>query len=289
MILYVMYPVIKHRDKKKIFQDFKNPYFLMGVSLFFVCLIPWFVLNQMNFSSPTASLFVGVEKVSGYYIADWYFYFINWFDIFGMIGIFALTGAYFLLSKRNNPKNLILFLIIASIILFMLIPRKETRYLLHFFQIYSILIAIGITEFKKLVKPSWLVPAIAIILAISNLYIGIQMIQSGLQSSVGLREAGIWLSDRVPPNSKIMSNDYPYLYYFTGKEVVPFPPEEKTFQDSLSNNIYYIVLNSQEPTYPAYVWRGDSEKVPAIDNRFILENTFQEYNKTYIWVYRVSK
>jgi len=297
MIVYVLYPFLRIKTKKRTFKLFprgllKNWGFWLGIILFFAVLIPWFQLNQATFGSPVGAMFTGLGTVTeGYYIGEWYFYFVHWFEIFGLIGIFAIPGIVSLLLKRKNSNMLILLIIILSTIFFMLLPRKETRYLIHFFQIYSIMIAVGLIEFRKWVKSSWFFPLIGVIFVSINLLAGIQMIQNDIPAGKSLKEAGLWLSDRIPEGSTIMSQNVPVLYYTAGRQIIYFPASETELREKvIEDNISFIVIESREPTYPDYIWviQGD-EKYPSsvFDEGFELEKTFEEYNKIYVWVYRV--
>jgi hypothetical protein len=52
----------------------------------------------------------------------------------------------------------------------------------------------------------------------------------------------------------------------------------------------FVVIESREPTYPDYVWvwHGENKEPSGVFGSGLkLEKTFQEYDKTYVWVYRV--
>jgi hypothetical protein len=62
---------------------------------------------------------------------------------------------------------------------------------------------------------------------------------------------------------------------------------QKTMQEW---SVSYIVIYSKEPYYPEWVWswEGD-ERIPSpVFDRFGAPKEFQEYNKTFVWVYEVK-
>ncbi len=258
--------------------------------VFLLILIPWFQFNMIVFGSPIGAMFTGLGTVTeGWYVADWYFYFTHWTEIFGLVGMFAIPGIISLLVKRNKPNTLIFLMILLSLIFFMIIPRKESRYLLNFFSIYMIMIAVGIKDVRIWVRSNKTIPVIAIIFIFINFAAGIQMIAQDIPAGSSLKEAGWWISEKIPEGT-IMSQNVPQLFYTSGKRIVYFPDKAEDLQKAIHNwSVSYIVIEAREPTYPEWVWSWeDYEKFPSpIFDQFRSVKEFHEYNKTFVWVYEV--
>jgi len=302
MGVYVLYPIYfqftqKNKNKgmlKKIRNSFwvkSWPYWL-GFVLFALILIPWFQFNMMVFESPVGAMFTGLGTVTeGWYVADWYFYFTHWTEVFGLVGVFAIPGIVALFVKRSKPNTLILLMVLLSLIFFMIIPRKEARYLLHFFPIYMMMVAVGIKEFRLWVRSNKTIPAIAIIFVLINFAAGIQMIAQDIPAGSSLKEAGWWIGERIPEGTTIMSQNVPQLFYTSGKRIVYFPDNAEDLEKAIQNwSVSYIVIEGREPTYPEWVWRWEGyDKFPSdVFDQFEPPQEFQEYNKTYVWVYKVA-
>jgi 4-amino-4-deoxy-L-arabinose transferase-like glycosyltransferase len=302
MGVYVLYPIYyqftqKKKNKgltKKVRNSFwvkSWPYWL-GFVAFIIVIIPWLQFNMHVFGSPIGAMSTGLGTVTeGWYIAEWYYYFTHWTEIFGLVGIFAIPGIVSLLVKRNKPNTMMFMMIILSLVFFMIIPRKETRYLLHFFPFYLAMIAIGIKDFRIWIRSNKTIPVIAIIFIMISFVAGIQMIAQDIPAGSSLKEAGWWVGDRIPDGTTIMSQNVPQLFYASGQKIVYFPDDVNELQDAIQNwSVSYIVIESREPTYPDWVWSWeDYEKFPSpVFDQFGSPQEFQEYDKTYVWVYEIT-
>jgi 4-amino-4-deoxy-L-arabinose transferase-like glycosyltransferase len=287
VLFYLLYPLFSRKKT----EWFKDRMYWLGIILFFVLLVPWFWMNQINFKSPVGSLFVEAGTVTDkWYFGEWYYYFIHWIEAFGLFGIFAIPGIIFLVDKHKDFRSKFILLIAAmSLLFFSLIPRKELRYLLHYFAMYIILLSVGISEFIKWMKLRKVILSIVIIFSLLNFMAGIQMIIFDMNGGFSLKDAGLYLKDIAPENTRIMSQNMPVLYYTTGKQVIYFPENETEFVNyTVKNNVSFVVIESREPTYPEYVWITNGGKKPSkVFENFTLEKTFEENNITYVWVYKV--
>lgn len=288
-IVYILYPIVTRTNKK---QWLLNSYYWLGLIIAFLILIPWFLFNLGAFDSPVGALFTGLGTVtSGWYLGGWSFYFTHWFELFGLIGLFAIPGITYLAVRWKRSDVLIFLVAIVSLLFFIMIPRKEARYLLHFFPIYTLMMALGVVEFKKWVRSKRGVYIIAIIFVLLNLIGGIQMLQMDVQAGSSLKEAGLWLSERAPEGTRIMSNNIPVLYYTSGREIVYFPEEQESLRDVIEGeNISFLVIEKREPSYPEWVWVMEEwNKYPSgVFLGFNLENEFKENNETFVWVYSIG-
>jgi len=286
-IVYLLYPLVRAKTRKLM----KDKYYWSGLILSLIILTPWFVHNQINFNSPVGALLVETGTITGeWYRGEWYFYFARWIEAFGLVGFFIIPAIISLSIKPKNSGNLLIVsLTVISILFFILIPRKELRYLLHYFSVYMILISIGIVEFRKWFKSKRWVPFIVIFFSMLNLIGGIQLIVADSLGGSSLKEAGLYINNVAPEGTRIMSQNMPVLYYTASREIVYFPENETDLMNKISeNNVSFIVIESREPTYPDYVWIMENwEKKPsAFWDNFTLEKTFEENNKTYVWIYK---
>ncbi len=305
VLAYIIYPIMRSNKKGIAFAEnfkrnvlslLKNWGFWSGLAAALLIIVPWIMQNMAVYGTPLGAMSTGLGTVtSGFYLADWYFYFSHWFEIFGLIGIFMLFGFVYLFTERSNSNNLILLVFLLSFIFFMSIPRKEARYLIHFFEVYFIMISLGILELKRWLRSRTVIPLIATVFIAMNFLAGIQMIENDAMTGVSLRDAGLWLGVHAPEGSRIMTNNMPPIYYTSGREIVNFPGELENLKSEIEReNVSYLLIESREPTYPEWLWvidKSGSEWIKrpsgALD-MFELEKTFDEYNKTYVWVYRAD-
>jgi len=286
-LFYLLYPLFSRKKSKW----FKDRMYWLGMALFFILLVPWLWMNQINFKSPIGSLFaVGVTVTNNWYFGEWYYYFVHWIETFGLFGIFVIPGVIFLVGKYKDFRSKFILLVASmSFLFFLLIPRKELRYLLHYFTVYIVLISIGTSEFRKWIKSKKLMLLVIIAFTLVNFMAAIQMITSDMNVETSLSSAGLYLKNIIPENTRIMSNNYPILYYFAEKQVAFFPQNESEIGNYITDyNISFFVIESREPTYPEYVWITNGGKKPSkVFENFTLEKTFEENNITYVWVYKV--
>ena len=125
-----------YRKKKNLFKRWD---YWLGVIVFLIMIIPWSINSITYYGSPFGAL----STASGTVDETWfnyppYFYFTNWVNIFGFVGLFALPGFYILLRRRKKYDISLLIVILAALTFFMfIVARKEERYLLHYFSFLS--------------------------------------------------------------------------------------------------------------------------------------------------------
>jgi 4-amino-4-deoxy-L-arabinose transferase-like glycosyltransferase len=299
MVVYILYPIIRYRfwkpGKSPLRTIFiKGSWYWLGIIVFFIVLIPWFMFNQQVFGSPVGAMFVGIGTVtSNWFLGEWYYYFAHWFEIFGLIGIFLFPGLASMFTRLKKEDRMILLLFVASLIFFAILPRKELRYLMHYLPIYLTVFAVGVVRFRHWIGTRRLVYGAAVFFCFINLFAGIQMIQMDTQAGSSLKQAGLYLSDRVPEDMTVMSNNIPQLYYTVGRDIVYFPGLEEDLLPFIEEyNSSYVVIEAGEPSYPEWVWNiEDWVKSPSeVFNQpeFTLERSFEERNQTFVWVYKVN-
>jgi 4-amino-4-deoxy-L-arabinose transferase-like glycosyltransferase len=304
VLVYIIYPLIRSSRKnisfaenfrRNLISTIKNWGFWAGLVLAFLVILPWVMQSMTVFGTPFGAMSTGLGTVtSGFYLGDWYFYFAHWFEIFGLIGIFMLPGFVYLITERKNQNNLMLLLMVISFLFFMALPRKEPRYLIHFFEIYFIVISIGVLEAKRWLKSRVVIPIAVVAFLLINLFAGIQMLDNDIMAGASLKEAGLWLGQHAPAGSSIMTNNMPPIYYTSDRWIVNFPANFSDLRAVIAaENVSYLLIESREPTYPEWLWvidktkPSDWVKLPSnVLDGFTLEGSYQEHGKTYVWVYR---
>lgn len=101
----------------------------------------------------------------------------------------------------------------------------------------------------------------------------------------------MWIGDRIPEETAIMSMNIPQLYYTSGSRIVYFSHYVEDLQKTIQEwSVSYIIIESRKPTYPEWVWswEGDENIPSPVFDRFGAPKEFQEYNKTFVWVYEVQ-
>ena len=288
--VYFFYPVYLFlKEKKNLFMRWD---YWAGIAVFMAALIPWFLNGIANYGSAFGALLFASGTVDVTYLnLASYFYFLNWFEIFGLVGIFALPGIYMLLRRREKQDIGILLMIAASLAFFMfIVARKEARYLLHYFSFFYIIIAIGIewtrTGLKKYKVPFDKIFIVMIgILILLNLTTGFVVMTNTQHSGTAIKEAGNYIRGRIGPDGTILCNNMPPMHYYTG-HLVHFFPEEELINFTKDYDVAFIVIDIYEPTYPDYIWGEDGNPSNVFES-FTLEREFQEFGETIVWVYRV--
>ncbi len=286
--VYFLYPII---TRKKLDSWLLSYSYWLGIILALVLLVPWFILNQTVYGSPVASLSVQGETVtSEFYTGEWHFYFRHWIEIFGLVGLFVIPGVWKIVLNSKGSDKFLLLVFATLMVFFMFLSRKEQRYLISFIPIFSVIFAYGFHEMRKWFGNSRMFTVLAVFFIFLNSVAGVQAILFDNEGGAALKDAGFYLNEVAPENSRIMTQNMPPIHYASGKQIVYFPQESEKLNETISNgNVSFIVIESREPTYPDWVWEktGD-EKVPSeIFNQFILEKSFQEKGRDIAWVYRV--
>lgn len=286
-IVFFLYPLFA---RKKSDEWIKSPYFWIGIAAALFVLVPWFMINVIHFENPIGAIIAEVGTIGPeFYSGPWYFYFVHWVEIFGLIGLFAAPALLKIILRVKNSDKLIFLLLVVVLIFFAAIDRKEQRYLISFLPVFGILFALGVFEFRKWLNSKKVLVGIAIVFIALNLAGGIQMTFFDLEGGAALKDAGEFVSQKISADGRVLTQNMPVIYYMTGREVVYFPQDVRSLGKLIEEkNVEYIIIESREPTYPAYVWAFENgEKVPSeIFDKFIFEKSFEESGMTLVWIYR---
>ncbi|MBI4019894.1 MAG: glycosyltransferase family 39 protein [Candidatus Aenigmarchaeota archaeon] len=286
LILWVVY-LVSPLALKKSKVSMKG--FAIGLALAVALLVPWIMIAQQYYGSPVGALAYQAGTVGGqYYPGGWDFYFANWLEAFGVAGLFAVPGIAYALKRKKRGDAYLLLMFLISLLFFILLPRKEVRYLLNYFPVYLMVVSIGVACMVNSVKCKRAALVLVSLLLAAGLFAGLANVNNNAEAGSALKEAGLWLKGNAPPGEAIMSQNYPVLYYTSGRTVFPLPVDaEALHKEAAENNIRYIAIDTSEPTFPDYVFGGGGEP-SKIFGESSLVKTFEEYGKTAVWIYKTG-
>jgi len=248
-----------------------------SILIYILVLIPFFYFLFLNYHGIKEFLIAqagNVPELESYFG----FYFMNFFDIFAGIGFFILAGFYIAL-KRKKPQDLLILtsLIIPLLVLHTILGyHKEERYLIPFFPSFFIIASIPINVFMKKIKK--IVLFLLFIFILYSFARGCKQIIEQANSGTSLINACIFLKELMRSNETVISESYPYIFYFSGVNVIK-PPSNKTLFYQLINekNISYVLIYYYEKGNPSYLWEelktDKFEKIKGFNNEKGTEET----------------
>jgi 4-amino-4-deoxy-L-arabinose transferase-like glycosyltransferase len=274
-LLAFIYWIIKTKSRKKTHD------FLIFFCALLIVLIPWFLISHSYYENPIGALITNynVYTVAGNPdIVSSGFFDVPYF--WGYAGIFLILGLLFIFKDKNKTgasERFLLLIFSLSLIIFLLLPFKEPRYLLSFISIYSVLMGLGVTRtinlnIAKAIKI--FIVAVVFIITITSIYSGFQRTWEDNHAAESLYQASLELKDLSNTDESILSQSYPYVYYLTQRTAIPFCEnyiinnEYENCQWELINkiwepetipkllekyNIRYILVYKFEPTNPDYI------------------------------------
>ena len=280
MGLFLLYAV---KDRK-----LRKREYWYGPAVFAIMLLPWLAASISSYGSAIGTLIEASMMVDAeFYNYPAYFYLLRWFNIFGLVGAFAVPGFYLMLKRHGKGDLPVGFLIGASLLFFMfLVQRKEERYLMHFFSFFYIAMGIGVDWLMKRTGRRRLVAMVAAVLIIANVVTAAVVMSDTRLSSYALTRAGEYLSGK---EGAILSNSYPVLHYLSGMKVYDLPDSPDDLDDLIrEKGITFIVIDRYEPTYPEWSRTEDGTPSPAM-HRFALEKEFWESGRNVVWIFRTDE
>ncbi len=196
--------------------------FLGGIVL---ALIPWFIIGLSYYGNPVGSF---ITNFNVYYVStpsDMVAGVQGILNAWSYMAVFVIAGLWFTFRKKKPQKPLIFTsaVLLLSLLSFVVLPHKETRYLLSFFPVYALLGALGlehVLSLNKKAKPVLIFIVIALSLATTAF--GLQDAWADRVSSASLVQASLDLKEMTEPGDIIFSQSYPYIVYLSERPVVPF-------------------------------------------------------------------
>ena len=231
-------------------------------------LIPWLFVGQAYYHHPFGAY---LTNISVYAASAPQTFFQGLSDIglaLTYLPFFIL--AFFLFAKKDLDKFLPLIMILfITIAIFLLLPHKESRYLLSFLPVYSLLAAIGTESlFEKYKNSRAFILPLIFVLSLITLYAGAQFAYNDIQSSA-LAEASLYLKEISQPDELILTQSYPFVFVLSERKAIPYCGfESQQAFDKCQGQI----LNSE---FPLEALQATLQKHPI---KYILSYKFEPAN-----------
>jgi len=275
VIFYLIYIVL--RKKMSIIREKE---FYLSLIILFLTLTPWLVINTFYYGNPTGSIFENVDI----YLPlpknePFYFFFVNSWQIFGLIFIFVPLGLYYSIKKIDNNNLLVLIACISSFIILSFMQHKELRYMVAFLPAFSCISAYGVQNIPKKLK--FFILVLIAVLVVISFYFGFKVVAEEKIEVDALKEGSLFIKNLTGPNEYVISESYPYLSYYADRISIRPPKDKKDFYNTFERyNITFVFVDVTEPGNPNYLLNelntGKFEKVKS----------FSEWDKERVIVYK---
>ncbi len=269
--LFLSYSLLKKQHRPSGFACF--------VSAIFLSTLPWMALSWVYYGSPIGSFMENIRVFSGsppeVLVSNYISLFSNVGPLAGFLPALVVLAFY---STRNQkttlPQKAVFLLLLLGLAYFILLPYREIRYLLSFLPLATAIAGFGIAGLSEKYKLSKTpVFATIIILSIISMLVGFQSAWDNRLASHAAVEASQYL--KTIETDSVLTQMYPYAYYFSGKKAVQFcenhfanPDFEKCQKELITNtynpekiphlmekyDIQYILFYRFEPTNPQKVF-----------------------------------
>ncbi|MCW1296242.1 MAG: glycosyltransferase family 39 protein [Candidatus Parvarchaeota archaeon] len=277
-IIFIIYFFLRKK-----FDLLKSWQIYVSILLYFIVLTPFLYflfLNYGNFfkflNAQSSNVPVMNSEVD--------FYFTKFFDVFGLNGIFILFGTFFLLRKIEHKSLFLLLTILVPMIVFntILSHHKEERYLIPFFPSFFL---IGASSFKFLKKEKRIALSVLIFFSTLSFINGHWWILSQANAGIALKDACMFLKEIIKNNESVISESYPYVFYFSGMNAIKPPSDEHEFYKTIEErNVSVVLIYYSEPGNPGYLIKElQTEKFEKLGS-FI-----NEYNSEEVAIFRYKK
>jgi len=252
----------------------------IGIIIFLLVISPWFILGLINYRNPIGAILDNIKIHSTTSTQPFNLFFINLHKIFGYSILFLPIGIYYLLKNNKENVNLIIITtVIITLILFSVEHHKELRYLISFSPMYAICISYGILNLPK--KFRMLGYVLILFFVIQGFFTGISKIYEDRNSGIGLKNSSLLIKELTKPNEYVMSESYPYIYYYSNRKAVRPPNDREKFYQLLEKyNISYVLINVLEPGNPKYLIQE------LRTNNFEEVNSFFEWGQKVVMIYK---
>ena len=224
--------------------------FTLGTIL---AITPWLLVGLHYYNSPFAPFF---DNFTVYMESPKLtFSYLHLFPLLGLLTL-SLAESFMIIKRREfTPENTLLLLsTLIPFALFYLLPSREPRYMLTYYPVLAIMATSAFSRIQKILSSSYLLKTITVVLGIIFIAQGLMQIWEDRFSSAALIDASADLKELTLPNEKIMSESYPYIYYFSERRAVKFPDDQRKMPETLTKNqIRYIIWYRYEPAIPPYI------------------------------------
>ncbi|MDO8622730.1 MAG: glycosyltransferase family 39 protein [archaeon] len=282
MPVFLIYFLIRDKSLKFL----KDKYLWYSILIFFIILTPWFIYGYLDYGNPFGAFIHGI-KAASYWggTQPWYYLLTYWWNMFSIIGfVFLISFLYILYKKEFLKKEIYLLLIwiFFFLLMSMLMPHKEDRFLLPI--VPALCILSGFVIDKITVYKKWILSVLIIILILS---LSVQFYytyrDSYTPSNLCFLQGNNFLKD-VENNSLIITDESPITYYYTKKDTGfhnnPINLSTlKSWKERYKDRPIYAILTDFDSSYVK-----DAKMREDLDSNF--EKVFDCSNHTII--YRVG-
>jgi 4-amino-4-deoxy-L-arabinose transferase-like glycosyltransferase len=221
---------------------------------FLAAVSPWLALSYANYGDALGAYMTNFSIYSGSFPSLPVEYVIGFLQFSGPQVIFFAIGLYAVFIGRKeigvNRSAFLLILFALPIIFFSFAPHTESRYLLSYAPVYALFAGIALVGIRNRAKA---VQALAVFACAVTLIAGLYMVWGDKDSGAALISAATYLKTVAGENDTIMSESYPYVYYFSQRRAVRFPPDEGSVEGAIDKyGVKYVLLYKYESGNPAY-------------------------------------
>lgn len=244
--LYLIFLVWKRSDIRKTLA--KYALFCTGLLL---AMAPWLALSYAYYGNPLGAYFTNMAIYASSMPSGLFDYMAGFYEFSGPMVVFYALGAYATLKVKRKEKILLLLLFCLPIIFYALAPHKEPRYMLSYAPVYALFSGLALTHKFKFAGKS--MQYLAILACAVCLIAGVSFIWNDRQNGEGLVTAANYLKGITEAKGVVMTESYPYTYYFSERRAIRFPENAEDVNKTIeSNDIKYVLLYKFEPGNPAY-------------------------------------
>lgn len=232
--IFLLYFLVRDRS----FKFFKDKYLWIGIFVFFLVLIPWFISSFFEYGNIFGAFLHGFK--SAFYwggVQPWFFYFIESGVMLSILAIIFPLAIIYIIFKKYFVKKEIYFLLILLglfLIIAMFMPHKEDRFILPIVPVICLLSGFFITKIHMSNK---IIILFLIILAVPLIFL-----PSLMNYYVYSFDRGNCLSQTATflKNSSvevIITEGPPIVYYYTKKTSYFFPPtvDSEIFKEGIKD------------------------------------------------------
>lgn len=240
--IFPIYLLIKNKSLKFL----KDKNLAYSIILFFAIMIPWFIYG-IHFYGNIFGGFIHGLKASAYWggVQGLGFFFKNWIEMFSAAGIVFVLSLYYAINKKEYSKKQIYFLLLALsfVLVQILMPHKEERYLMPITPTICLLSGFFIDKIKKHRRIVFAGIIIALICSLSYQFVNeYKVTHTG--TSLCFLKANFFLQD-IKEDSLIITDESPIAHYYTKTETrfYPLPPEISLLKEDNPNKEVYILFS----------------------------------------------
>lgn len=205
--------------------------------------LPWVVWSYSHFQTPFVSHSAYLLPQIGSNIIAFFTRALPMFILGSFVPILPLS----ILGIKKSERIFVLFGFLVFLSAF-LWPIQEPRYLLagYFLLVYLALLYLKDKSKNKILA--------FMIIAVLFQFGATALVLDNKSGSYGLLdEAGHWIRDNSNPDSKVMTQSFRQIHYFSHRKTSQIPQDQSLFQKTLQKEkIEFIVIDSYEKTTPQY-------------------------------------